>query len=277
MKLSKPALCCLLPALALVAAACSSGSKTQAQAKSVSAVATGPFIGADAPAPVPKGTVKDAVAALLSAEQSGAHASSFVLLSDEARSTYKDIHRWTDRRNELPAVTSFHIEGAGKQTNSMNVVVDHTPGLDPFRGLSAATDHETWVARNEHGGWLLDADPSTTLVLPSDTATAVSALAWARAEQTCDTKTARSLQAIDPILGLASAPAQLCGHSATFAAGAAHRVPQGSESQDLIAQYSTDSLDWARAITVTGADHPFDVILAPIGNVWQVVGMYINP
>jgi hypothetical protein len=54
-------------------------------------------------------------------------------------------------------------------------------------------------------------------------------------------------------------------------------VLQGSESQDLIAQYSTDSLDWARAITVSGADHPFDVILAPIGNVWQVVGIYINP
>lgn len=221
--------------------------------------------------------MREALTALLGAEKGGDHASSFVLLSDEARSTYKDIHRWTNRRNELPAITGFRIEGAGKQPNSMSVLVEHTPGLDPFRGLSTAMDHETWVARSEHGGWLLDADPATTLVLPSDTTAGAGALAWAQAEQACDAKTAKTHQAIDPILGVASAPGQLCGHSATFSAGEAHRVPQGSESQDLIAQYSTDSLDWARAITVTGADHPFDVILAPIGNVWQVVGVYINP
>jgi hypothetical protein len=140
--------------------------------------------------------------------------------------------------------------------------------------LSAAQDRETWVGRQEHGGWVLDADPKTTLILPSDRTAPAAAVAWAQAAEACDRARAASLQALNPLLGRATAPVELCGHHVPFSAGPPQSVSGTLAAQDLIAQYSSDSLEWARAVTVTGADRPFEAVLAPIGDEWQVVGVY---
>ncbi len=210
----------------------------------------------------------------MSAEQRGDDAASFVLLSDEARATYKDIHRWRDRRNELPTVTGYQLQGRGAVPNSLVALVDHTASLDPFRGLSAAQDRETWVGRKEHGGWVLDADPQTDLILPSDRTAPAAAVSWAQAAESCDQAKAVTYQAVNPLLGVATAPTQLCGHHVTFSASQPRPLDGTLAAQDLVAQYTSDSLAWARIVTVTGADHPFDAVMAPIGDEWQVVGIY---
>jgi hypothetical protein len=260
--------------LVLGAAACSLSAPRSTAGKSTHAASTGPFIGQDAPQPAPASSLHEALRDLLSAEQRGDHAGSFVLLSDEARATYKDVHRWRDRRTELPTVAGYELAGKGPVADSLVAVVDHTAALDPFRGLSAARDRETWVGRQEHGGWVLDADPQTELLLPADSRAPTSAVAWAQAEQACDTAGAAAHQAVDPLLGMATAPAELCGHHVTFSAGPPRPVAGTLAAQDLIAQYTSDSLAWARVVTVTGADRPFEAVLAPIGDEWQVVGVY---
>ena len=275
-KLQRSLSCGLLAVVALLAAACSGG-RTPVTRNASSSPAPPPFVGADAPPATPQGSLRAAVSALLAAEQRGDHTASFALLSDEARAHYVNIHEWKDRRNELPFVTGFQLQGAGGGPSTFVAVVDHTPGLDPFRGLSAARDRETWTGRQEHGGWLVDADPVTQLVLPSDATASAAALAWARSAERCDQAGTKSHQAVDPLLGVATAPVQLCGHDVPLSAGVPRHVTGTSATQDLVAQYSSDSLGWARAVTVTGADHPFDAVLAPIGDEWQVVGVFTGP
>jgi hypothetical protein len=260
--------------LVVAAAACNGSAAGPNAAKSPQGATSAPFVGQDAPAPAPASSLQSAVRSLLAAEQRGDHTASFVLLSDESRAAYKDVHRWRDRRAELPAVAGFQVQGRGSVPNSLIAMVDHTAALDPFRGLSAAQDRETWVGRQEHGGWVLDADPQTDLILPSDRTAPAAAVAWAQAAESCDAVKAVAHQAVNPLLGAATAPTELCGHHAAFSAGPARPVDGTLAAQDLIAQYTSDSLEWARAVTVTGADHPFEAVLAPIGDEWQVVGIY---
>jgi hypothetical protein len=231
-------------------------------------------LGPDAPAPVARATLQNAVSALLSAEQRGDHAASFVLLSDESRATYGTISQWKSRRDEMPVVTGFDVAGRSKSTDSLDVVVDHPAGLDPFRGLSPAHDHEIWIGHHEHGGWLVDADPAATPVLPPESGAAPAVEAWAKASESCDEAALHHLQAVDPLLGVGDASRQLCRQHFAFTFSAPSRVPPGDMTQQLVAQYSADALVWARMVTLTGAPAPIEVLVAPIGATWQVIGAY---
>src|SRR6202011_205924 len=97
----------ILATILLVSVACSRGHGVAASPKSgtVPAAPTGP----GAPPAAAKQSLRDAVVALLTAEEHGDHAGSFVLLSDETRGIYRDIPRWKARRDEVPAVTGFTI------------------------------------------------------------------------------------------------------------------------------------------------------------------------
>jgi hypothetical protein len=249
------------------AAACSSGRAAVSAPPTTSAT----------PAPSQtKGrpSLRDAVNILLTAEEHGDHGGSFAVLSDESRSTYRDVARWKARRDEVPDVTGFKVLGAGKAPNSVDVEVDHVPGLDPYRGLSPARDHQTWVGRREHGGWLVDADPSTTPVLPAESAIAPAAVAWVNAARSCQQAAAGRLQAVNPLLGIGNAGPQFCGERASLTASAPSLVPPGDMTQQLVAQYGADALGWARMVTLGGAPSPIEVLLAPIGDGWQVIGVY---
>src|SRR3954466_13246285 len=110
----------------MVFGACSS-SHTSTAADTSKAAPTGAAVATDGTAPAPKATLRDAVTALLTAEQQGDHATSFRLLDDAGRTDYRDILRWRDRRNEPPPITGFRIVGDGKAPNSLDVLVDHAP------------------------------------------------------------------------------------------------------------------------------------------------------
>jgi hypothetical protein len=254
------------------AAACSRGGAAAGTSPTTTVPPAKPAPGAPQSAAQP--SLREAINILLTAEEHGDHGASFVVLSDESRSTYRDVARWKARRDEVPDVTGFKVIGAGKTANSLDVMVDHAPALDPYRGLSPARDHETWVGRREHGGWLVDADPSTKPVLPADNAVAPAALAWVKAASSCQQAAIGRLQAVDPLLGIGNAGHQLCGQHASLTSSAPSSVPPGDMTQQLVAQYGADALGWARVVTLSGAPSPIQVLLAPIGDGWQVIGVY---
>jgi hypothetical protein len=239
-----------------------------------STTTAGAIVTPGAPAAVARQTLGGAVAALLSAEQRGDHAASFALLSDESRARYGTISRWRSRRDEMPTVTGFDVVGHGPVAGSLDVIVDHPAGLDPFRGLSPARDHEIWIGRHERGGWLVDADPAATPVLPSERGVAPAVDAWVKASEACDQPAQRRLQAVDPLLGIGDASRQLCRQSFAFAISAPSKVAPGDLTQQLVAQYGASALGWARVVTLTGAPAPIQVLAAPIGATWQVIGAY---
>ena len=54
--------------------------------------------------------------------------------------------------------------------------------------------------------------------------------------------------------------------------GALVPLPPGPASTDLVAQYSADVDQWARAVPVT-APVRFTVVLAPLGDAWRVIAV----
>ncbi len=254
----------------LVLAACSSdkSSSTTTASSSSTTTTTPRNSGPRNPQPTPAKTIE----ALLGAEQKGDHAASFALLSDSARRAYKDETDWENRRTELPAITGFKIE---KTTgDQVNALVEHKPGLDPFIGLSAAKEHQTWQTEKADGGYLSDAEPDVVYVLPSDSAAKSTAATWVSAVQACDQKSAMSMEALPELFGKSLKSSTICKASGKVSAGAVGNLDAGPESADIVAQYSTDALVWARVVPVTVGDISVKVALAPIGDVWKVMGVF---
>lgn len=220
----------------------------------------------------PKASPADAARALLEAEQVGDHDASFLLLSPEARKTHANAADWARRRQELPAITKFEIER--EDDERVIVLVEHQPGLDPFIGLSPARERQTWTARRVEGGWLLDAEPQIEMLLPPTATAKEAAVAWATALQRCDETAARRLQVVSTLFGLSDAPSGLCRNPGAIAAEAPGRLPPGPASQELVAQYGTEVFDWATAVPITAPVRPFHLVLAPIGDTWQVLGLF---
>jgi len=219
----------------------------------------------------PQPSPRQATEALLAAEKSGDHAASYRLLTGSARKALS-AGAWARRRSEVPAITGFSVESA--EGDTVVAVVEHQPGLDPFIGLSPARERQTWRARKEGGGWLLEPEPVVKALYPPAAEAAPAALAWARAVQSCDAEAVRSAQAVDVLFGTSDAPAGLCKAAGTLAVGEVGALDAGPSSQELVSQYGTEALEWARTVAVTGGPRPFHVVLAPIGSVWSVVGVF---
>lgn len=229
------------------------------------------------PQPAPRPRLVDAVEALLEAEQRGDVAASFLLLSRQSRAEYKDLADWTARRQQLPRVTGFRIEPAsqgerGEMESKVVAVVEHVPGLDPFKGLSLAQERQAFTGRKEGAGWLVDGDPETEPILPAEALAVEAATAWVGAVQACDKDRAGQLQAVATLYGSADGAAGLCGTPGAVTTDGVARLSPGVGSTDIVAQYSTDALAWARVVRIT-MPTSFGVVLAPLGDRWKVLGL----
>jgi hypothetical protein len=229
------------------------------------------------PQPTPRPHLADAVRDLLDAEQRGDPAASFLLLSRQSRAEYKDVADWTKRRQQLPAITKFRLDPAadgdkGDRAAKALAVVEHEPALDPFKGLSLARENQRFTGRHEAAGWLVDGDPDVEPLLPPDPLAVEAATAWVAAVQACDRAKAAGLQAVPNLFGSADGANGLCGKQGPVTPGAVERLTAGVASADIVAQYSTDALEWARVVRIT-SPAAFGVVLAPLGDRWQVLGL----
>lgn len=260
--------------LTLLAGGCSDGGKEAGSGPLATVEKSGDLPG---PQPTPRPHLADAVRDLLAAEESGKPAKSFLLLSRQSRVEYKDVAEWTKRRQELPAVTGFSIDAdfegdKGDRAKRVVAIVEHKPGLDPFRGLSPAREKQTFTGRREGDGWLVDADPKTDPLLPPDARAIEASTAWVAAVQACDQAKAAKLQAVPTLFGTAQGAAGLCGKQGPVTAGKVGRLAAGFASADIVAQYTSDALLWTRVVRIT-SPAVFGVVLAPIGDGWQVLGI----
>ena len=182
----------------------------------------------------------------------------------------QDPADWARRRTQLPAITGFVVKQAA--SDRVTVELSHTPGLDPFLGLSPATETAVYTVRSEHGGFLVDAEAAITPVFPPEADAATAAAAWAARIQACDQPGARTFQAVDQLFISLRQPIALCTAKGSVEVGAVGRLDPGPASQDIVGQYSTDALSWCRVVPIT-APIRIRVILAPIGNEWKVLGL----
>jgi hypothetical protein len=258
--------------LAASSTACADDGPDEVGEPTSSSTSTASTTTAPGESPTPRATAGEALEALLRAEQDADHATSFRLLDPSGREQYRDIAEWTRRRVQLPAITGFRIErDAGRQVVAL---VEHEPGLDPFTGLSAAKERQTWNASKADGGYLLGPEPDVDYLLPPDDEASAAVLRWAEAVQACNQAVAESRQAVRPLFGASAGARRLCGSSADLATGEVTTLAGGPWSADLVAQYSTDALAWARVVPLRGPERDVHVVVAPIGASWQVVAVY---
>ncbi|MGH9155651.1 MAG: hypothetical protein ACRD1K_07460 [Acidimicrobiales bacterium] len=242
--------------------------------RSTETVADGPEASAPEGA-TPQPSPQSAVEAVLAAEQVGDHATSYRLISSAGRDGL-DEPAWARRRTEVPAITSFRIDGRpvdGPDGSSVVALVDHEPGLDPFLGLSPGRERQTWQAHRQGGGWLVDPDPVVVPQYPPEQGASEMALNWSTAVQACDGAGAARRQGVGKLFGRPEAATGLCGSTGTLVAGPARPAPPGPDTADLVAQFGPETLSWARAVQITGGVRTFSVVLAPIGSVWKVVAV----
>lgn len=265
-----------LVAVALVVGGCSGDDDDPSDAG-----ATTSTTAADAPTPTPppgddaapQETLRAAVDLFLTARVDGDAAAAYRMFGGDVLEEYRDVAEWEMRTSELPAPTGYEVEDSDDPAE-VTAVVTHEPGLDPFIGLSPAQERQTFTGVEVDGGWLIGAEPVTEIVLPDDAAATAAVTTWAEAVQACDEAAADALQAVDPIFGQSVGASELCESTGGVTAGAPEALLGGPESADLVAQYSTDAIEWARAVPVTAPTTPFFVIVAPIGDGWQVIGVF---
>ena len=120
---------------------------------------------------------------------------------------------------------------------------------------------------------MVDAAPAIEPVFPDEADAPALVKGWAEAVQECDKPIARLAQAVDELYGISTAAGELCGSSGQVKVGEVGRLESGPTSAELVAQYTDAALQWARVVPVEGPTPRFDVIVAPIGEDWRVVGV----
>jgi hypothetical protein len=220
---------------------------------------------------VPQPTAVAAVEALLTAEVALDRATSFTTIGGALRVEFPTVGAWERRRNQLGTPISFTVEPGSSESIAV-ARVEHVPSLDPFRGLVNASEVQTWTAEPVEGGWLLVAEPEVEPVLPDEALAVESATAWAEAVRACDQDAAAEHEGVSILFGDGSLAAGLCGAPDAVVAGAPVPLASGVVSADIVAQFSSDALLWARVVPIT-APIVFGVVVAPIGDDWSVIGI----
>lgn len=219
----------------------------------------------------PKETPEAAVLALLSAEKSRTRAVSYALLSASGRATYRDPEAWGTRRLELPLVTGFRLVSVDGSV--VNVVVEHTPGIDPFVGLQFAQEVQSWRTQKVSDGWLVDPEPEVNPILPPVDGVRDTATKWLDARKRCDDAPARALQAVRTPFGASVAASALCGSTQSPTVAKPTSVVPGPETAALVAQYGNGVLRYVRQTQITVGTQSFTMFLVPIGAEWRVVAV----
>ena len=213
---------------------------------------------------------EQAVIELLRAEQALDHEESFQLLSSVGLKAYPSLAVWTRRRSDVARITGFVREVV--KGSDVVVMVEHTPGINPFVGLRFARERQTWHTRQQSGGWLVDPDPQVEPVVPSDAGVAAVATGWVSARQACDDVAALERQAAETLLAVSAGAAELCGASGGRASVGPPSVAEpGPQTAALVAQYGADVLKYVRIVRVSGLTKPFTLFLVPFGDSWRVL------
>ncbi len=215
----------------------------------------------------PAASPQAAVEGYLGAEIAGDAAGSFQLLAAEARTKVVDVNGWRAARTRLPRFTSYTVEPGGAD-GTVVTEVRLEPMVDPIVGVIPARATVTWRPVAEDGGWRVGLTGSTIEPrFPADDTADDVALTWVSQRQACTPDPAAATLLLQP--NLASA---LCGQPGMYSAKAPAPLSSLPNPGAVIDAYGPDASSWARVVRLDGPA-PLDVITAPLGDQWVVIGI----
>jgi hypothetical protein len=216
-------------------------------------------------------TPGEAVGTFLALEVAQDFDGSYGVLSEPDRSSATSRAAWAAEHAALPAVTGYEITSVQQHDGRADVSVQlHLrPQLSVAAGLVPDRATASFATIAEDGGWRVAFGETTLVPHYAAEARAPSAVRdWARARQRC-----RNAPEYDG--GLTGAPARaeaLCGARGLVRTGGIRTLPETAQDQPFLAAFGTTVHDWARVVRLD-APVRMDVVVAPVGERWLVVGV----
>ena len=210
-------------------------------------------------------TPQAAVEAYLTAEVAGDYDTSFGLLAQADRGRIVTPQAWRATKSRTPRITGFTVDASAAAEGTVVTDVTLEPNVDPILGVVPGSARITWTPVAEAGGWRVPIEGSSFEArYPDDGGAAPSALAWLGERQACSPSADRLV--FEPEL-----PQALCGLSGTFRAERTGLLTELINAAPVLASYGPDAATWARVVRVTGPA-TIDVVTAPLGDTWVVIG-----
>lgn len=244
-----------------------------APAVTVGAVGRGAVVAVHDPAPsgTAAPTPREAVTGFLDAEIRGAFAMSYALLSDADQESFGGEEAWEAVHGELPSYESYTVIAIDGL--DVDVEVTATPRVDELVGVIPGAAKVRYAVVKSTDGYRVDlADTKFVPHYADEAGAAAAATAWVTARQACDTAgTGEFGGSLVGDLGLAK---HLCGVSGSPVAASLTGLSALGDPTVVLSAFGGEATDWARVVTVTGLAGvaPIEVILAPLGEQWVVIG-----
>ncbi|MGH8905781.1 MAG: hypothetical protein ACRD0K_04545 [Egibacteraceae bacterium] len=222
-------------------------------------------------APDQTATPEQAVAGFLTAEATGDFAGSYAYLATADHQMLGTPASWVQSHADFPVVTGFKIEGAAPEVDGVRVttLTGYRPGLDEILGLVTARARSSWLTVQENGVWRVVFTESTDRPLyPGDAAADEVARQWAARRISCEPTS--ELEA--SLKGSPFLAGSLCQAKGELRLGGASELSQLDDTTPFVSAYGPDVFTWARTVPIT-SPQPLQVILAPIGADWKVIGV----
>lgn len=221
------------------------------------------------PAAPAAATPSEAVDRFLRAELAGDFAASFGLLAADDRAAFANPAVWERQHGVLPTLVDYAITGTRDEHVDADLMF--VPALDPTLGLVAGRARATFTVAAEGGGWrVVYAATEIAQQFADDSGIVPAAERWLDARRACTTP---GNEWSGGLLG-DGAPAiadALCD-AAAARVGVSGPPADRPELEPFLATFGPDAAVWARAVDVRAGGHRFELVLAPVGEQWLVVG-----
>jgi hypothetical protein len=226
--------------------------------------------------PVRAGTARAAVQAFLEAAAGGDFATAYGLLDRAGHQRYPSLARWTRAQADRPQITGIRV-GAERRVGGdmveVTVELAHPASIDPFAGLVPARTVQVWRASSQAGRWRVAADPlSVRAELPGDDRAPEAVTAWVQRLLGCDRRGAAALQAGAELYGPAALAEAPCQERGRWTVAAPAGFDAAAEPEAYVAAFGPEVGSWARLVPVQGPRTRFNVVVAPLGDAWRVLG-----
>jgi hypothetical protein len=226
-----------------------------------------PAVASAAPSPA------EAVTRYLDAEIAGRTDDSYAQLSSTDRSAVGDAEDWQIAADDRPDYQSYEVVDAAYD----QVVVDArpTPMVSEIKGVAPERERIEFAINAEDGGYRIGlAETTFSPSYPAPEAAAGVATQWVAGQQACTPAASASLEYDGNLLGTLDLGPSLCG-----ATGQPEVVRSGdlgvlTDPSTVLSAFGEPATEWTRIVEVGGLDGraPVQVILAPYGDRWVVVG-----
>ena len=227
---------------------------------SIESTTTAPPVGTAA------GSPRAAVEGYLDAEIAGNRAASLALLSADDRTSIGDLASWEDQHDTLPQYVSYVVASTAGSNVVTDVVME--PHVDETSGIVPGRARIEWATTASGGGFTVDlAGTAVTPSFPPDAAAGPAALGWVTAMQSGEV----AHQYEGTLLGQPGLRDDLPKTRGTFRVGSVSRLTGWQFAQTFTDALGPDSAKALRVVRLEGPG-PIEVVTAPLGDDWVVVG-----